>query len=149
MFACTLSSMALLTRKSSKRDGFCCQRADFTFLFISLLTMTFFLKKNSGRKTLLIEMMMMKRFDPSTDLDIVCSLLLLIPGLYHTIPAASEAKGLCWQSKPLQAPNEKWSQLEKEFLYSTIWNTFDDDDEKGYVDRNRVLILSYIVKDHP
>ena len=36
--------------------------------------------KNSGRKTLLIEMMMMKRFDPSTDLDIVCSLLLLIPG---------------------------------------------------------------------
>ena len=100
-------------------------------------------KKNSGRKTLLIEMMVMKRFDPSTDLDIVCSLLLPIPGLYHTIPAASEAKGLCWQSKPLQAPNEKWSQLEKEFLYSTIWNIFDDD-EKDYVDRNRVLILSKI-----
>ena len=52
------------------------------------------------------------------------------------LPAASEAKGLCWQSKPLQAPNEKWSQLEKGFLYSTIWNIFDDnDDEKGYIDR--------------
>ena len=48
-----------------------------------MLTMTFF-EKNCGRKTLLIEMM--KRFDPSTDLDIVCSLLFLIPCLYYTTP---------------------------------------------------------------